>query len=140
MKQITTSDLRIGNWLFYSKSNKFPMQVEVIGKDYIYLNFEGNKGDSLDIESEDICPILLTKELIVKSLKAEEFDFEYSVDLGDRYIYFKINNDNDKSVSLYTYDDMKIIKLCDDINYFHELQNLYYALTGKELEIKREWL
>jgi hypothetical protein len=26
------------------------------------------------------------------------------------------------------------------IRYVHELQNLFYALNGKELEIRREWL
>lgn len=28
----------------------------------------------------------------------------------------------------------------EPIRYIHELQNLFYALNGKELEIKREWL
>jgi hypothetical protein len=48
-KKITTSDLRLGNWLYESDKSKFPMQVESIGKNWIYIDFEGNDGDSFEI-------------------------------------------------------------------------------------------
>ena len=68
MKQITTSDLRLKNWLYESDKSKFPMQVEGIGKDWIYLNFEGNESDCFENTDKEIYPIPITKELIVKSL------------------------------------------------------------------------
>ena len=70
MKQITTSDLRLKNWLYESDKSKFPMQVEGIGKDWIYLNFEGNEGDCFENTDKEIYPIPITKELIVKSLNS----------------------------------------------------------------------
>ena len=139
MKQITTSDLRIGNWLFYSKSNKFPMQVEVIGKDYIYLNFEGNQGDSLDIESEDIYPIPLTKDFIIKV--SDESMFKNTVDIGG-YSGIEMRAEHNRDGNFELIPTINCDEYCigRHICYVHELQNLYYALTGKELEIKREWL
>ena len=117
------------------------MQVEGIGKDWIYLNFEGNESDCFENTDKEIYPIPITKELIVKSLNAEPLGDDYSVKLGDyRYIYFRINNDGYISIDFFNYDDNSENEICDGIRYVHELQNLYYALTGKELEIRREWL
>ena len=141
MKQITTSDLRLKNWLYESDKSKFPMQVEGIGKDWIYLNFEGNEGDCFENTDKEIYPIPITKELIVKSLNSEILGDDYSVKLGDyRYIYFRINNDGYISIDFFNYDDNSENEICDGIRYVHELQNLYHALTGNELKIEREWL
>ena len=141
MKKTTTSDLRLKNWLYESDKSKFPMQVEGIGKDWIYLNFDGNEGDCFENTDKEIYPIPITKELIVKSLNAEPLGDDYSVKLGDyRYIYFRINNDGYISIDFFNYDDNSENEICDGIRYVHELQNLYYALTGNELKIEREWL
>ena len=141
MKKTTTSDLRLKNWLYESDKSKFPMQVEGIGKDWIYLNFDGNEGDCFENTDKEIYPIPITKELIVKSLNAEPLGDDYSVKLGDyRYIYFRINNDGYISIDFFNYDDNSENEICDCIRYVHELQNLYYALTGNELKIEREWL
>ena len=141
MKQITTSDLRLGNWLYYTKETMFPMQVYALGNDWVQLDFEGNESDVFENTDKEIYPIPITKELIVKSLNSEILGDDYSVKLGDyRYIYFRINNDGYISIDFFNYDDNSENEICDGIRYVHELQNLYHALTGKELEIKREWL
>ena len=130
MKKITTSDLRLGNWLYESDKSKFPMQVEGIGKDWIYLNFEGNESDVFENTDKEIYPIPLNKQLL------ENIGFKFSNDyayLGEFTLnYYKDGfmisvNENDRHIT-------------EPISFVHELQNLYYALTGKELEIKREWL
>ena len=141
MKQITTSDLRLGNWLYYTKETMFPMQVYALGNDWVQLDFEGNESDVFENTDKEIYPIPITKELIVKSLNSEILGDDYSVKLGDyRYIYFRINNDGYISIDFFNYDDNSENEICDGIRYVHELQNLYHALTGKELEIRREWL
>ena len=141
MKQITTSDLRLGNWLYYTKETMFPMQVYALGNDWVQLDFEGNESDVFENTDKEIYPIPITKELIVKSLNSEILGDDYSVKLGDyRYIYFRINNDGYISIDFFNYDDNSENEICDGIRCVHELQNLYHALTGKELEIKREWL
>ena len=136
MKQITTSDLRLGNWLYESDKSKFPMQVESIGKNWIYLDFEGNEGDVFENSDKEIYPIPITKELIVKSLNAEPLGDDYSVKLGDyRYIYFRINNDGYISIDFFNYDDNSENEICDGIRYVHELQNIYHDLAEKELNL-----
>ena len=119
----------------------FPMQVYALGNDWVQLDFEGNESDVFENTDKEIYPIPITKELIVKSLNSEILGDDYSVKLGDyRYIYFRINNDGYISIDFFNYDDNSENEICDGIRYVHELQNLYHALTGKELEIKREWL
>lgn len=141
MKQITTSDLRLRNWLYESKDSRFPMQVEGIGKDWIYLNFEGNEGDCFENTDKEIYPIPLTKELM-KHLASSDEDVEYGYMfqiVGGSYFEVRIEyKDNElymiPTISCDEYD------IGEPIQYVNEIQNLYYALTGKELEIKREWL
>ena len=149
MKKITTSDLRLGNWLYESDKSKFPMQVEGIGKDWIYLNFEGNDGDVFENTDKEIYPIPLNKELL------ENIGFKYSSDhvyeyKEDENILFDEPNDwndtkdyptqivgvNGNYFTGYVPYGETIIRCL----YLHQLQNFFYCITGKELEIKREWL
>ena len=140
-RKIAPNDLRLGNWLYYTKETMFPMQVYALGNDWVQLDFEGNEGDCFENTDKDIYPIPITKELIVKSLNAEPLGDDYSVELGDyRYIYFRINNDGYISIDFFNYDDNSENEICDGIRYVHELQNLYHALTGRGLKIEREWL
>lgn len=112
----TTSDLRLGNWLYESDKSKFPMQVESIGKNWIYLDFEGNEGDVFENSDKEIYPIPLTKKLYTK-LKIEKY-------------WGKV----------FHFEDIDGAIFDTGVKYVHELQNLYYALTGNELKIEREWL
>ena len=128
MKKTTASDLRLGNWLYYTKETMFPMQVYALGNDWVQLDFEGNESDVFENTDKEIYPIPLNKQLL------ENIGFKFSNDyayLGEftlNYYGFMISvNENDRHIT-------------KPISYVHELQNLYHALTGKELEIKREWL
>ena len=101
------NELRIGNWVLS------PTQGEI----------QIENGWQID-EGEEVKPIPLTEEWL------ERFGFEYSDLNGDSglwkippfQIYGKYNQ------FLYDY------RL--DVNYVHQLQNLYFALTGEELTIK----
>lgn len=60
--------------------------------------------------------------------------------LIEDYLYlgeFTLNYYKDGFMICVNENDRHITK---PISYVHELQNLYYDLTDKELEIKREWL
>lgn len=77
--------------------------------------------------------IPLTEEWLLK------FGFEKGVDnvyfIKTKHFYLKIFQSIGHalcSVDKYS----KAIKINDDIKYVHQLQNLYFALTGKELTIK----
>ena len=85
------------------------------------------------VEWRDLKPVPLTEEWLLK------FGFETKkwrsqdglIDLwikGNGNIYFELQHNGDN----YEYDWTTII----EVKYVHSLQNLYFALTGKELTIK----
>ena len=57
----------IGDWV--QDCTKFPMQVEVVGEDYLYANFEGNEGDVWEFVDKDDQPqpISLTNDILKKN-------------------------------------------------------------------------
>ena len=42
---INVRELSLGNFVYDGDRTKFPMFVQTIGEDYVYLNFEGNEVD-----------------------------------------------------------------------------------------------
>lgn len=139
MKQITTSDLRLGNWLYYTKETMFPMQVYALGNDWVQLDFEGNESDVFENTDKEIYPIPFSDRFLSELSKniiydgylmyiGPNNDLEVYVGIKDGVIFLTPSvNDDDFEIGI-------------SIRYVHELQNIYHALTGKELEIKREWL
>ena len=115
-----SSELRIGNWVY---------------KEVGITALEPIKLDLLDIikHSYTDCfqPIPLTKEWLVK------FGFDEVDDYWDNG-NLKIYSDwtNDKGVYFYMdYNRLPTMtsRASIDICYIHQLQNLYFALTGEEL-------
>ena len=120
------SELRLGNLFIEEHSDKI---IEVIGLEKIKITFSG-----LFLDKWQAKPIPLTEEWLLK------FGFEkenslYVID-KDKYhtfsilvggISFPFIKSNDKAIrenfSFY------------GIKYVHQLQNLYFALTGEELII-----
>ena len=133
---IDVRDLRIGN---YVKLNSgVIIKVLSVGSNYINLNTLGR------IEDCEINPILLTPEIL------EKCGFEYSSNhvyeyKDDENILFDEPNDwnNTKKYPIgifggesnflipYTPHGEVIIRC----KYLHQLQNMYYAVTQKELEV-----
>ena len=119
------SELRIGNYVYHEVwKNDIPLGI------FNIANFEAGL--------ESIKPIPLTEEWLLRfgfELK-EEF---YQEGLLDTFMFHKDNivdvefSDNHKK--LYWYDNYSSI-YHQDILYVHQLQNLYFALTGEELTIK----
>lgn len=117
-------ELRIGNYVYLTKDN-----FETI-KEYQLDAFDIYKLD--ENECEDIKPIPLTEEWLLKlggidkgfiffKAKRKVIKFEWSsrvVSTGKRY-GFKSSKYN-------------------NIKYVHQLQNLYFALTGEELTLKKD--
>mgnify|MGYP003586913368 CR=1 FL=1 len=131
-KNITTNDLRLGNWLYYTEETKFPMQVSALGKDWVQLNFEGNESDCFENNGDEVYPIPFTDKLLL-TIGTYVNPIKWCI---DGYGFSKCKH-NDGSISISLLGDIIIGK---NIIYVHELQNLYHALTGEELEIRREWL
>ena len=111
---IKASELRLGNWI-YNNNNEYQVTPYVIEE--LWASVRGW-----------VQPIPLTEKWLLR------FGFKKSDNYGndeyrlDGYSYFR--------GSFY-------IAECDEcgesveVNFVHELQNLYFALTKKELEIKK---
>ena len=125
---IQPNELRIGNWVYDSKYTQYPMQVVLIGSDYVYLDFEGNEGDVWECDCKEIVPIPLTEELIEKQ---GWYKFDSYYNNGE----IKICK-NEDWWHLYISDVIHRNIIAVDVKYLHELQNAYFIATKKELEIK----
>lgn len=125
---IQPNGLRIGNWVYDSKYAQYPMQVVLIGNDYVYLDFEGNEGDVWECDCKEIAPIPLTEELIEKQ--------------GWEKVCYYYTDKN--GLEIYETNDGWLLHIDDDkcqttigilVKSVHELQNAYFIATKKELEV-----
>lgn len=67
MEALQCKDLMICDWI--QDYTKFPMQVRVVGEDYLYADFEGNVNHMLqyDDKTDPPYPIPLTEEILKKN-------------------------------------------------------------------------
>jgi hypothetical protein len=103
---VRANELRIGNWV-----ETFEGVIQI------------QNGWEID-EGNECQPIPLTEEWLLK------FGFEYSDLNGDSGLW-KI-----PPFQIYGKYNQFIYDYRLDVNYVHQLQNLYFALTGEELTIK----
>ena len=113
------SELRIGN-LLQSDTNKIIKIVGVVKKDIYYYH---NKKNLYVLELNNFKPIPLTEEWLIK-LGLHQWTWGYYHKNGfvisvERQVYF-----GEEEVWI------------AELNYVHQLQNLYFALTGEELNYK----
>tara|TARA_B110000285_G_C15119691_1_gene616346 strand:- start:2073 stop:2405 length:333 start_codon:yes stop_codon:yes gene_type:complete len=103
------TELRVGNLFQWIEIASMGIGVDVITKDnhYTYEDFKE--------------PIPLTEEWL------KRFGFEYSDLNGDSGLW-KI-----PPFQIYGKCNQFIYEYALDVNYVHQLQNLYFALTGEEL-------
>jgi hypothetical protein len=126
-----TNELRIGNWVFWNTSKKVGIfhQVILVSKDRI-----NTIPISLGKRMDDYQFIPLSEEILSKC------GFE---------IFFATDPQEDNPLKLYTYKSFQLVRHERDIyfiyasenyivkvKYIHQLQNLYFALSGEELTIK----
>lgn len=117
---LTIQELRIGNLLY--DEDGFPFYVSSLFDDYMR--------DSADNphQLEDIKPIKLDEDILLKcGAKKDGWEFklkacalEITIRLNYGYVYCEFGN----------------VYLGDRITYLHELQNLIYGLSKRELEVK----
>lgn len=113
------SELRIGNWI-YNMVGLREEQVWSIRPD------RRNRLMVNDTELQMISLVYVTEERLVRMGFVQDEELEYRWHLDDWLTY--------------DFDD-KCIRILDSWafgtrEYVHQLQNLYFALTGKELTIK----
>lgn len=161
---IIPDELRRGNLLTMIGKVQLPYQsinealpvsaivrVEVIGGDFLWVNTKNGIIPGVSVESFE--PILLSRETLKKIGFTEEWDEEFPEYLQLRlfsdaecesHIYRtsflqcdlpkEFENDPLK-LQLEVYINSEEYQSSIKYRYLHQLQNLYYALTGKELII-----
>jgi hypothetical protein len=113
------SDLRIGNYCV-----GYSFKVEV----WTLLHFK-----QCEDGSEEVTPIPLTEEWLVKlgvddKNKDQLFDINYCT-------YHKGTNTFNYIIGYYFNNEDYVDYVTKEIQYVHQLQNLYFALTNTELTI-----
>lgn len=116
-------ELRIGNWLMFNghtKSQVYTLEIMADGQSMV------NYLDSTNDDMYDAIP--LTPEIL------ENIGF-------NKYRYWWTRPNNTFNFEEWTNDGLGLYlhvnehKVGQHIKYLHQLQNLYFALTGTELEI-----
>ena len=128
---IKPQDLCIGNYVYDGDKTKFPMYVETIGEDYVYLNFDGNEADLWETTPEELQGIPLTGELLEKigfTLKDGLWRHKWGIKVKPEAGFVFIENKDEEHWMYGTCT-------CKDIWYLHQLQNLTRIITKKELLI-----
>ena len=131
---MTTSDLRLGNWVHESECTRYPMYVHTIGEDYVYLNFDGNEGDVWECKPEELQGVPITEELLEKmgfshiGLWWRKQDAGYAVDVSVAMAYAQIEK--------WANGSMHSRCTSHGLRFVHELQNLFRDITKQELKIK----
>lgn len=125
-----SSELRIGNLIGWHDGNRedfLPIEIQGIVGKRIHVNVNGS--NQFCHESyQSFTPIPLTEEWLLK------FGFEKNyiniMELGVLFLYV---SGDEYSFAPSTRDDEEYFNV--KIQYVHQLQNLYFALTNEELTI-----
>lgn len=85
-----------------------------------------------------IKPIPLTEEWLLRFGFVKEVEYKKKINFS-RFHLFQINasnsyNDNENEFKVNFYQSKQCVELCR-IKHVHQLQNLYFALTGEELTL-----
>jgi hypothetical protein len=129
---IKATELRIGNWVLVCGVEIviFSMAPTTNGRTWGFNLFEGEMPSFYDHECE---PIPLTPEILERC----GFEEIYKSDFTIRFDY-KLNGKIGAGWNLINghFHVRYIGEKFTHVKHLHQLQNLYFALTGRELEIK----
>ena len=127
-------ELRIGNYIKLMLNDEKFAIVQVTLNDF----------DAIDNKKGVYEPLPLTEDWLLKhgfSVK----NFDYSIPISECKVVWLTLIPQDEECTAYSVcvtqtdeDQENQNAFLSDINYVHQLQNLYFALTGKELEHKEQ--
>lgn len=117
---IASTELRIGNYTDKGCVTALPM-----GRQHSEWNIEC---DYHDYDFEEINPIPLTEDWLLRfGFEKKETNFGYSKETEEGNIF--INN-----YFVFNFDGFNIA-MSTELKSVHQLQNLFFALTGEELKL-----
>jgi len=133
---ITVREIRVGDLVSYNDKAWYIKGIELEE-----LKLERNN-KIIQVSPNEVSPILLTEDLLLK------IGFEASEQGCDQSRPYREYNYNGIVLNLFLLNEPIILYCPDDtfkgstvsysrppLKYVHQLQNLFYVLTGKELEL-----
>lgn len=120
------NELRIGNYVRCKSNSEILPVEEILSSGVFFAN------ENLITIYDHIEPVSLTPEILIK------YGFESTMH-DDKYQRYELNIkgiDFMFEIIGMAKPDFYLCMVGVDILYLHQLQNLYFALTGTELEIK----
>ena len=131
---IQANELRIGNYVYYKKDRNY-YDIRALCRDRVHpiniVEHDGNIRYAIDCTLEDLQPIPLTPE-ILESCGAKKEDDYLILDMQIIQLAYDLS---EKKITFDLYADFHLEPFEIECNYLHQLQNLYFALTGEELKI-----
>jgi hypothetical protein len=129
-----TQEFRIGNILeWYEPNSKFSTceVLEIYSDDTLGLKITETFNGRYDVNYQSIKPIILSEKWLGK------FGFEktYTNISGENYVGYELNEFSICILSIEVGVYFINCKHEAPFKYVHQLQNLYFAFTGKELVI-----
>lgn len=124
-----TKELRLGNLFIEENSKKI---IEVIGLEKTRVIFSG-----MFLDKWQAIPIALTEEWLLNLGFLADWSKIYTMKIEENTFELRFDKTS-KSISLdvsVNYEDTSLE--FKHIKYVHQLQNLYFALTGSELLVFR---
>lgn len=133
------NDLRIGNWV---KVNDPIFGVNTYKVATIRDNGIITLNDNISCLVGNIEPIELTGDILINIGFKKGYNEIYSKTIKDDFNEYNVSyqniSDNKYSFVAYGYKngELKRKMILDNIQYLHELQNVFFTFTNQELEIK----
>jgi hypothetical protein len=147
--EILASELRIGNWFQQDASNNNTIsrfftvdEIKRYGVRSTYIRQDTNQPHTSLFSLDSIHPIPLTPEILEKCgfvmlhhlgkiQPTFQIDSSFELHWANGILYLTFSQDNyDENIDL---SEFIIERALPHIQYLHQLQNLYFALTGEEL-------
>lgn len=132
---ISASELRIGNFI-YDDENQIAKVERIESNDFYKYNGSDDEQIIYSINgtmrmSSEISPVPISEDILFKCGFVESTirtDFKLKLRICAINLYCRFNTE--------WYFELEGIYLGSTPKYLHQLQNLYFALTGKELDVK----
>lgn len=132
---INIQELRIGN---YVRAGDTPhaRRVESLFSSLRRARLRSDRGDSSTFSEDEMIPIEITEEWLLKLgfrlMDSDGYEYTQYKNKDWRFYVFKADN----------YDGYLLVDgmvtITDRVKHVHQLQNLYFALSGEELTLKED--